>query len=389
MQSIDGEVRRVPVTKLWHEWPERRDYDSVVFEPAGAPKTAYNMWRGWPITPRKGDWSLLHDHIRENVCRDSEKYYTWMMTWMAQMYQQPGMKLGSAVAIQGKKGTGKSKVFDWLRAAMGPYATKVAHRNHVTGNFNAHQAGKILIVCEEAFWAGDVASCGILKDLITSSTMQLEKKGLDPIEVANYARLAFISNERWIVPAGLEDERRFFVLNCGEKRREDTVYFAAIDQQMRAGGLEAMLHDLLEWHPPGNNWNMLRTPPKTPWLVDQAVETMDIADRFFVQLISDGGMEPLDADDKGIELNEATETEIAVSLMRKHFEHFVCRDARGRHRVGNMRFLTEATRDWLLASPVLVRRIAPNGSRGQHFLLPPLTEIRASILARKGAVLDL
>lgn len=75
------------------------------------------------------------------------------------------------------------------------------------------------MVCEEAFWAGDVAAGGALKSIITSDRALLERKGVDAVEVSNYMRCAFVSNESWVVPVDGEDERRFFVLECGEKRR--------------------------------------------------------------------------------------------------------------------------------------------------------------------------
>ena len=385
VQMVGDEAKKVPVSKLWLEWPGRRDYDGVVFEPAIVTPKHYNMWRGWPIIGRKGDWGLLHSHIRDNICQDNEENYQWLMTWLAQMFQQPGVKLGSAVALQGKKGTGKSKLFDWVRTAMGPYATKVAHRNHVTGNFNGHQAGKIFITCEEAFWAGDIAAGGILKDMVTSKTMMLEKKGLDAMEVSNYARLAFVSNDRWIVPAGLEDERRFFVLKCGEKRRQDIPFFSAIDRQMNAGGLEGMIFDLMNWIPAHNDWDALREPPKTEWLISQALEGLDFAERFFIQLINDGGINQKPRVEEDIVLNEDSESEIEVQVIRDNFEHFVGRDNRARHRVGNYSYLIEAMEDWLGARK---KRVTVGGKREQCFIIPPLKTVRQMVREKKGNVLD-
>jgi hypothetical protein len=185
---------------------------------------------------------LLRGHIFDNVCQGNVQYFNYLMTWIAQIFQQPGVKLGTAVVIKGKKGTGKSVLFDWLRKAIGEAALKVSRKEEIVGGFNMHQQGLVLLVCEEAFWAGDVQAGGVLKDMITSTDMLLTPKGIDSIRFESYLRLAMISNEHWIVPASGNDERRYFVLECGDARINDVVFFKAVEKQMLSGGLEAMVH---------------------------------------------------------------------------------------------------------------------------------------------------
>ena len=143
------------------------------------------------------------------------------------------------------------------------------------------------MICEEAFWAGDNQAGNVLKDMITDEEMLMEPKGIDAIRMKNYMRLAFVSNEDWVVPAGLDDERRFFVVECGDAHRNDIPYFAAIDRQMKAGGLEAMVADLLAWRPTmfPLGWDVLRTPPETPWLAEQGRQDMSPAERFVVHVV--------------------------------------------------------------------------------------------------------
>ena len=298
------------ICDLWWHWKDRRTcLDGLVFEPDGCGPNAYNLWRGFPVKPKAGNWDLLRTHVLENVCQGDEGSFTWLMTWLAQMFQQPGKKLGSAVAIKGEKGTGKSKLFDWVRAAMGQHAVKVTSAKHITGNFNAHHAGKILMVCEEALWAGDRAALGTLKDLITSSTSLLERKGVDPVEVSNFARLAFTSNEKWVVPVQGEDERRFFVLECGVKQMQNIPYFVAIDEQMESGGLEAMVAELTAWTPPKGGWNVLRTPPKGEAHKSQALAGLGEVGPILVRLamgeiVPKKGRSVLDGDKVRLELGK-------------------------------------------------------------------------------------
>src|SRR5262249_33933063 len=80
-----------------------------------------------------------------------------------------------------------------------------------------------------------------LKGLITEATIFVEPKNVDGFTVPNRMRIMMSSNEDWFVPAGA-DERRFFLLEVGEKHKQDTAYFGAIEEQMSKGGLAALLY---------------------------------------------------------------------------------------------------------------------------------------------------
>jgi hypothetical protein len=316
------------------EWEDRRSFNNgVVFEPNENIPGAFNLWRGFAVRPKKGSWELMKKHLLLNVCQGNANYYEWLMTWMAQIFQQPQIKLGSAVVIKGKKGTGKSIVGEWLTKAIGSaHSMKVAQRSQLLGNFNAHQMGKILIVCEEAFWAGDPQSNGVLKHLITADTMMAEKKGMDVIEVSNRCRLLMISNEAWVVPAGMEDERRFFVLECGEAQKQNTDYFEAIHNQMSNCGVEAMVYELMNFEPV-KGWSTLRNPPKTEALMGQAMEGMDTLHKFFHRFVIMGTIRD-DAANMGqedITLYDGEESLVNYAALQWHAEKFV-RANRGRSR---------------------------------------------------------
>jgi hypothetical protein len=56
----------VEVSRLWFKWRGRRQYFNrgIVFEPGGPPDVPddmINLWRGFGIKPKQGDWSLLRN----------------------------------------------------------------------------------------------------------------------------------------------------------------------------------------------------------------------------------------------------------------------------------------------------------------------------------------
>ncbi len=269
----EGKLKKLQPHVLFFYDRERATFDGTCFEPnaSAAPAHKFNIWTGFAVEPVKGDWSLLRNHVRDVLCEGDDDLFHWFMTWIASPFARPGVKVPSSVAIRGEQGTGKSKLFDWLRDGMGCAALKVSQGKHLTGSFNAHLDGKLLLVCEEAFWAGDRAAAGVIKDLITADELTVEAKFENAVTRPNRLAVAFISNNDWIIPTDGKDARRFLVLEASNAHKEDAAYFKAIDKQMREGGLEAMVYDLVNWDPAEiGGWDVLRRPPKTDGLRQQA-----------------------------------------------------------------------------------------------------------------------
>jgi Family of unknown function (DUF5906) len=225
-----------------------------------------NMWTGFAVDPAEGDWSLLRDHVRENICNGNEEHFRYFMGWMAQLFQEPGHKIGVAVVLRGKKGVGKSMLSDCIRRIIGPRHAMVADKKEQwTGRFTKQLEQRIFLACEEALFAGSHEQDSAMKNLITQEDFSYEAKGRDIDTGKNFTRVFVTSNEDWIVPA-TPGERRFFVLDVGDKHVKESKYFAAIDQQMREGGAAAMLHDLLKVDYSEID---LRNPPATDALSEQ------------------------------------------------------------------------------------------------------------------------
>lgn len=242
--AANGGIKKAAVADVWLKHPERRTYARVEFAPGGgAREGSYNLFCGWAVESYSGmtleqaarNCNLFLAHVRENVCRGNDEHYHYLIRWYAHLFQQPGDKPGVAVAVRGEKGVGKSKVTEAIAALLGPHAVTVSQRSHVTGQFNAHHAQALLIVAEEAVWAGDRQAEGALKHMITSPTMTLERKGVDATQLKSCARFATNSNAEWVFPASA-DERRLFALDCGSDHKQDLAYFKAIDDQLYGPG---------------------------------------------------------------------------------------------------------------------------------------------------------
>jgi hypothetical protein len=241
----------VGVSKLWFQWSGRRQYlgRGTVFEPGGpldVPDDMLNLWRGFGIEPKQGDWSLLRNHLFEVVCSGNQMHFDYLIRWMALAVQRPNEPIGVAVALRGAQGAGKGIVARTLGKIFGRHFAHIANGEHLTGRFNAGLGTSCLVFLDEALWAGDKKSEGVLKALITEPRLQLEAKFRDPVMVENRLRMVVASNNDWLVPAGIGD-RRWFILDVADTFAGTTHadYWNALYAEIRNGGAAAFFYDLL------------------------------------------------------------------------------------------------------------------------------------------------
>lgn len=271
----EGAKKPVSLTKSWMEWPKRRTYLGVVFEPGRDVPGYVNQWTGFAVTPNSEDaeqrCGLFLDMVKQSICGHDETSYRWVMTWLAQMFQEPRRKPPTALVLKGGKGVGKNTFGEMVGKLLGEHFKMLTSAKEVTGNFNAHMERCLLAFVDEAFWSGDKAADSALKTQITGHTRRVERKGMESYDVPNYTRYIIAGNEDWVVPAS-EDERRYNCLETPGGHANDMDYWQAIRDQMDGGGYEALLHILLTWDLKAID---IRRLLKTKALADQKMESLD------------------------------------------------------------------------------------------------------------------
>ncbi len=135
---------------------------------------------------------------------------------------------------------------------------------------------------------------GKFKRLITEPSLAIERKGVDIFSVDNCLHIIIASNEPWVVPAGV-DERRFMVVRVSEHRKQNVSYFRKLHAEMyEAGGLGAMLHDLLTLDLGG--WHPREDIPRTDALDQQKLLSLSPADQWWLEMLRDGCLPGAEAD---------------------------------------------------------------------------------------------
>lgn len=289
-----GAIRVTTWSESWMRSYKRREFFGVEFSPpdndgnAVTTPTYLNLWSGFVYVPAEQPdplrYKIFRDHLINNVCGGNQLLYRWVFGFLAHIVQRPRERIGVALVLRGKMGTGKTKVGEVLGRMIPEHWFLCDDPRYITGNFNVHMATCLLLQADEAVWAGDKTAEGRLKGLITSPRQAIEAKGIDPIWVENYVRLILTSNEDWVVPAG-KDERRYAVLDVGDRCAKNTEYFGEMDRELENGGFEHLLGALLRF--PLDSVD-LRTIPKTEALLEQKIRSLDSVESWWFTRLSAG-----------------------------------------------------------------------------------------------------
>src|SRR5207248_5353086 len=113
----------------------------------------YNMFQGFAVEPREGDCSKFLAHLKDNAARGDEKTYLWIVGWWAQIFQQPSIKMETALVMRGPFGTGKTKIGEVMGSLIGDgvHYMLVDQPRFITGQFNSHMASLLVLHAYEAF----------------------------------------------------------------------------------------------------------------------------------------------------------------------------------------------------------------------------------------------
>ena len=314
----------VSIAKIWLAHEERRTYHNGMdlFPLREAPEGYYNTWHGFSVEPREGDCSLYLNHLKEVICDGDEKLYDWLITWLADLVQDPSNPKGCAVVMRGGEGCGKGTFANAIGKLFGPHHRHLIDDSHLTSNFNSHLFDAITIFADEITWGGNKKTAGKLKGMVTERYLIGERKGVDAIQYNNRSHLIVASNSDWVIPASF-DSRRWFVLDVPATKTGNMQYFGAINDELENGGMEALLHHLQNVPLGQGDIDSIRFAPVTEGLKKQRILNAqeDWTLRWWIRQLEAGEMGALGAKDR----EKGWPTHVIKNELYDHYERY-CMD---------------------------------------------------------------
>ncbi len=209
---------------VWCEWIERREVRAIGFDPKQKNNPdIFNLWNGFNISKEVANGydpvlaQPILDHIKELWCKGNEDHYNYVLNLFAHYIQKPHIKTGVLLALKSKQGGGKGIILAKLGQIIGDdHYCQNSNAKFLFGDFNGQLEGKILINLDEAFWGGDKALEGVVKNKITERRQTINKKNKENYVIDDYANYIITTNNDWFAGTS-EDDRRHYCLELHNK----------------------------------------------------------------------------------------------------------------------------------------------------------------------------
>lgn len=213
----DGKLKKIYFFDKWMEDKNRKYYESIIFEtdPNKQDPKKLNLYTGLKyddIEYEEQDLTNLLKMMKYIL----QEGYEYVMNWIAHIIQYKSL-IGQAVILHSKKhGVGKSTIPLIIRALLGDkYCTSIKKIEEIDKDFNSKFENKF-------FCHGDEINAkkkdiyDLVKDAITKTKIDINKKGIAEYEVNNKMNFMWTTNS--YNPIKIEDgDRRITFIDCVEE----------------------------------------------------------------------------------------------------------------------------------------------------------------------------
>ncbi len=204
-------------------------YDAVVNLPYDVGDNIYNKFTHFngynpEVNIDENHVKFFNDFIKDIIANGDNEAYDVVMTFFANMIQQPDKKTNLALAMMGNTGIGKGRLMTLISKIVGDnYFYGAQGISKVVGKFNSQLANSYLIYVNEVEGISHT-EYQKLKSFITEDTAELEPKGLATFQLKNRWRFVLDGNDTDKFRSS-ENERRIYYLKVSDSLKGNTDYW--------------------------------------------------------------------------------------------------------------------------------------------------------------------
>ena len=234
IKGVGGKIKSRPFVIDWLKDKQSRRYNSISFIPLNCPEDEYNLFGGFEGAKLKrgggggknkeAGLKIILDHINSLVNHDPASF-EYFICWLADIIQNPSKLSDIAICIKSFQGAGKGLLFQILEAVIGKKYTKYSSNiSEFVDKFGNGCVNKLLVNLDEVSGRDTFKYSEQIKSYITRTTIPYELKGVTAVEVQNFARWIFTTNNN--TPMKIEaTDRRFVLFESSNKNVGNIEYF--------------------------------------------------------------------------------------------------------------------------------------------------------------------
>ena len=232
---------------------QNRPTREVIFDPqqppgvGGITNDPFNAWQGFACikAPDPTKTKSIHDLISRVICNGNMEHYEYVLNCLAWLRQKTGKPLGVCLHLIGTGGMGKSVFGEHLVAKyFGEHGIVLNSRDQLDNKFNSRFSGKVLTFVEEIIFHGDRGLTDKFKTLVTTSVMEIERKGLEAQRVSNCNSFIMATNHDHAFHSDEGMRRRIFPLRISSDKTNLGGLALVAMGDIESGGREAFWDEL-------------------------------------------------------------------------------------------------------------------------------------------------
>jgi len=275
---------------IWMESKERKEFIGITFDPSmSCPDNIYNQFHGFKYQPiNRINIHLYHELLRDTICSGDDFMYGIVWSFFAQIIQEPEKKIGVALILLSKMGTGKGTAIQPIVELLNGYSLVTADSSTLFGRFTPHTADTLLCYYNEASELNyNKSLISKFKHLVTEPTTVVEVKNGPVYSTPSCIRLILDSNEDKLLQE-TSDSRRTWYPIISESRIGDKEYFKALYELFSTPGFyETLMYqlstfDLKPWK------HYLQNPIRNEIMIDQHLQSLNEICSWWLNCLQEG-----------------------------------------------------------------------------------------------------
>lgn len=170
------------------------------------------------------------NHIKVVWANNDEFIYQYILSYFHRIIRTPWDRSQICMVINGEMGVGKSLVLEYMiKHIFGSItAQQTQGLKSICSKFQGWLENKLMILCEEPTSMTDLNFAEYtekMKDFITSSRIEVEKKGIEKYTIDAFHNVIITCNHLKGIHVPNENERRYFIIECNKTYMGNHEYF--------------------------------------------------------------------------------------------------------------------------------------------------------------------